>query len=373
MTELKLNIGSSQPSTINLLDLSPAAMISFFETLGEKKFRTTQVLQWIYQKRILDFDQMTNLSKSCRERLKTIAEIRLPKINREHVSVDGTHKWLIGVDEINQVETVYIPDTGRGTLCVSSQVGCSLNCTFCSTATQGFSRNLTVAEIVGQVWLAKERLAEKDMPLTNVVMMGMGEPLLNYENCRDAMELMMHDLAFGLSRRRVTLSTSGVVPGIDRLTQESDASLAVSLHAPNDELRCQLVPINKKYSIQELLEACDRFVHSSTKSKRHITYEYVMLDGINDSDDYARRLVKLMKNRAAKVNLIPFNPFPGSSYRTSSDARIASFKAVLTYAGVVTTVRRTRGDDIGAACGQLVGEFKDRTRRREKMSLSTSS
>ncbi len=348
----------------NLLGLDRQALIGFFAELGEKPFRASQVLKWIHQRRVTDFDQMTDLSKALRAKLHEVAEIRLPQAIFDQQSVDGTRKWLLSLDGGNAIETVYIPEPNRGTLCISSQVGCALECTFCSTAQQGFNRNLSVAEIIGQLWFAIQALADegRDRPVTNVVFMGMGEPLLNFNNVVAAANIMIDDDAYGLSKRRVTLSTSGVVPALYRLAEATDISLAVSLHAPNDALREQIVPLNKKYPIAELLPACKNYIQD--KPHRKITWEYVMLDGVNDSDEHARELAKLLEGIPSKINLIPFNPFPGAAYRRSSDARILSFARILQAAGYTTTTRRTRGDDIDGACGQLVGKVQDRTKRR---------
>lgn len=349
---------------INLLNLSRLEMESFFADLGEKPFRASQVFKWIYQYGIDDFSEMTNLSKSLRMKLEDIAEIRPPRIILDQASDDGTHKWVIELDSGNQIETVFIPENNRGTLCVSSQVGCALACTFCSTGRQGFNRNLSTAEVIGQLWVANKALGfdpQGDRIISNVVMMGMGEPLLNYDNVVRAMNLMMDDFAFGLSKRRVTLSTAGVVPAIDRLRESSDVSLALSLHAPNDELRDILVPLNKKYPIKEVLAACKRYV--GTDSRRRVTIEYVMLDGINDSVQHAHELVKLLEGVPAKINLIPFNPFPDTEYRRSSKIAIDRFRDVLRQYDLTTITRKTRGGDIDAACGQLVGKVDDKTKR----------
>jgi len=354
------------PDKINLLNLSRPEMESFFAQLGEKAFRASQVFKWMYQSGIDDFDQMTNLSKELRAKLKDIAEIRAPRIVFDQGSDDGTHKWVLEIDSGNHIETVFIPEQGRGTLCVSSQVGCALACTFCSTAQQGFNRNLSTAEIVGQLWAANQALGfepQGERIISNVVLMGMGEPLLNFDNVVRAMNIMMDDFGYGLSKRRVTLSTAGVVPAIERLREASDVSLALSLHAPNDHLRDQLVPLNKKYPIKEVLDACRRYVG---KDRRRITVEYVMLDGINDSLAHANELVRLLKDLPAKVNLIPFNPFPQSQYRRSSKAAIDRFRDVLMQHDLTTITRRTRGDDIDAACGQLVGKVEDKTKRKYK-------
>ncbi|MEN8168852.1 MAG: 23S rRNA (adenine(2503)-C(2))-methyltransferase RlmN [Pseudomonadota bacterium] len=360
---------------VNLLGLSREQMEAFFVDMGEKAFRATQVMKWIYLEGAEDFDTMTNLSKVLRERLKEVAELRLPEVVQDNPSSDGTRKWLLKVDEINHIEMVYIPEGERSTLCISSQVGCTLACSFCSTARQGFNRNLTTAEIIGQIALASRIVGIPDNKgqhaITNVVLMGMGEPLLNLENVGPALELMQDDLAFGISKRRVTVSTAGVVPGIDQLREQSDVSLAVSLHAPNDELRNQLVPINKKYPIKELMAACKRYV--AGKARRRVTFEYVMLAGINDSDEYARQLVKLLRDVPAKVNLIPFNPFPGAPYKCSSNNRINAFREVIMQAGIITVTRKTRGEDIAAACGQLAGKVKDRTRRSERFIIEDAA
>jgi 23S rRNA (adenine2503-C2)-methyltransferase len=358
---------TEQPK-VNLLGLSRKQMEAFFTVMGEKAFRATQVMKWIYQEGIDDFDAMTNLSKVLREKLKETAEIRLPEVVQDHPSSDGTRKWLLKVDEVNHIEMVYIPEAERSTLCVSSQVGCTLACSFCSTARQGFNRNLTTAEITGQIALAARIIGlpenKGERVITNVVLMGMGEPLLNLENVAPALELMQDDLAFGISKRRVTVSTAGVVPGIDELREQSDVSLAVSLHAPNDELRDQLVPINKKYPIKELMAACKRYVDG--KPHRRVTFEYVMLAGVNDADEHARQLVKILRGVPSKVNLIPFNPFPDAPYECSSNNRIHAFREIIMQAGIITVTRKTRGEDIAAACGQLAGKVKDRTRRSER-------
>jgi len=349
---------------VNLLDYSENELVSFFVELGEKSFRAQQLLQWIYQFGVSDFSAMSNISKVLKIKLAEIAEIIVPKIASEQKSDDGTIKWLLEVGGGNCIETVYIPEKNRGTLCISSQVGCALDCTFCSTAQQGFNRNLTVAEIMGQIWLANHAMScipREQRKITNVVLMGMGEPLLNYKNVVKAMDLMMNDNAYGLSKRRITLSTSGVVPALDRLKEQSDVSLAVSLHAPNDELRDQLVPINKKYPIAQLLDSCRRYIQD--ESRRKITFEYVMLDGINDQPKHARELVKLLHDIPSKVNLIPFNPFPQTKYKCSSKETIEKFSAILIKAGLVTMTRKTRGEDIDAACGQLAGKVLDRTKR----------
>ncbi|MGR9115495.1 MAG: 23S rRNA (adenine(2503)-C(2))-methyltransferase RlmN [Gammaproteobacteria bacterium] len=353
-----------KPQRINLLGFDRKGLEAFFVEIGEKPFRATQLLKWLYQEEVDDFDQMSNLSKTLRAHLKDHCSLETPEIVAEQMASDGTRKWALQTGCGNRIETVFIPEEGRGTLCVSSQVGCALACTFCSTAQQGFNRNLTSAEIVGQLYVAQKRLG-KAQRITNVVMMGMGEPLLNFDNVVTAMNLMMDDFAYGLSKRRVTISTSGVVPAMYRLTEVCDVSLAVSLHAVTDELRDVLVPINKKYPLKELLEACRDNVKSAPR--RRITFEYVMLDGVNDSVQDARIMVKLLKNVPAKINLIPFNPFPNTSYRCSSPEAIDRFRAMLHSAGMVTTVRKTRGEDIDAACGQLVGKVNDKSRRHLKL------
>ena len=355
---------------INLLDLDRAGMTAFFAGLGQKSFRATQVLQWLHQYGVADFDAMTNISKELRTQLHGIAEICVPVIVTDRLAADGTRKWLLRLQDGNCIETVFIPEEDRGTLCVSSQVGCALDCSFCSTAQQGFNRNLSTGEIIAQLWVANRALGKDpkgERIVTNVVMMGMGEPLLNLEQVVPAMELMMDDFAYGLSRRRVTLSTSGVVPALDRLREICPVSLAVSLHAPNDDLRTQLVPINKKYPIAMLLDACRRYVGND--SHRRVTFEYVMLAGINDSTAHAHELAALLRSVPCKINLIPFNPFPQTRYRRSERATIDAFREVLIQAGYTTITRRTRGDDIDAACGQLAGEVQDRTQRAQRRAI----
>lgn len=348
---------------INLMDFDLCAMRDYFVDIGDKPYRGTQVLQWIHQHATLDFDQMNNLSKTCRANLQQNADIELPSPIVDKTSVDGTRKWLFELKDGNAIETVYIPEGNRGTLCVSSQVGCALNCRFCSTGAMGFNRNLSTGEIISQVWMANRLIREQDVEskVTNVVMMGMGEPLLNYDNVVRAMNIMMDDNAYGLSKYRVTLSTSGVVPEMKRLAKDSTCALAVSLHAPNDELRTRLVPINKKYPIKILLDTCKEFF--ADEPKRKVTFEYTMIDGVNDSLECAHQLVKTLKNIPCKINLIPFNPFAKSSYRCSPWQQIMDFQKVLVDAGFNTLVRKTRGQDIDAACGQLMGDFTDRTRR----------
>jgi 23S rRNA (adenine2503-C2)-methyltransferase len=348
----------------NLLGLDAAGLERFFGEQGEKPFRARQVLRWVHQRLEPDFTRMTDLAKSLREKLVAGACVEAPQIVGDTAATDGTRKWLLKVDGANAVEAVFIPETSRGTLCVSSQAGCVLDCAFCSTGKQGFNRNLSTAEIVGQLWLANRLLKgdnHGERPVTNVVMMGMGEPLLNLDNVVPALRLMLDDNAYGLSRRRVTVSTAGVVPGIDRLRDECPVALAVSLHAPNDELRDRLVPVNRKYPLAELAKACNRYLDKAPRD--FITFEYVMLDGVNDSDAHARELVDLAGKVKSKFNLIPFNPFPRSEFRRSSPERIRGFADVLARAGLTATTRKTRGDDIAAACGQLAGDVADRTRR----------
>jgi 23S rRNA (adenine2503-C2)-methyltransferase len=356
-------------SKVNLLGLSRSKMEQFLVEIGEKPFRAQQILKWLHHSGVDNFDAMTNIGKSLRARLQEVAEIRAPEIVSQQDSSDGTRKWAIRVDGGGLVETVLIPDGQRGTLCVSSQVGCSLDCSFCSTGKQGFQRDLSAAEIIGQVWLAIksfDAFGAKDRAVTNVVMMGMGEPLLNFDNVVDAMSLMLDDFGYGLSKRRVTLSTSGVVPALDKLGDVSEVSLAISLHAPNDALRSELVPINRRYPIAELLAACRRYLDKQSDTHRVITVEYTLLAGVNDSVEQARELAQLLRELPCKINLIPFNPFPNSGYQRPSKAAITRFWETLTQAGYVVTVRTTRGDDIDAACGQLVGEVADRTRRSER-------
>jgi len=354
---------------INLLGLSPSKMEEFFASIGEKKFRAQQMLKWIHQYGEADFEKMTNMGKGLRAKLAEISEIALPEVVYEDFSSDGTRKWVMRMPGGSSIETVYIPEKERGTLCVSSQIGCSLDCSFCSTGKQGFNRDLTVAEIIGQVYVAAMSFHEpgerRERRITNVVMMGMGEPLLNFDNVVDAMNLMMDDNAYGLSKRRVTLSTSGVVPMMDKLGDVTDVSLAVSLHAPNDELRNQLVPINKKYPLKELIAATNRYL-SKLPDRRKATIEYTMMEGINDTMEHAEQLAQLMKQVPCKINLIPFNPFPNSGYKRPSNNRVYRFRDHLINEGHIVTIRSTRGDDIDAACGQLVGRVADRTRRSAK-------
>lgn len=355
---------------VNLLGMSPAKMEAFFAELGEKPFRARQLMKWIHQRGVIDFDLMTDMSKSLRMKLAQVAEIRPPEMLTQADSKDGTRKWVIRVGEDSMVETVYIPEGERGTLCVSSQVGCSLDCSFCSTGKQGFQRDLTASEIIGQVWLANNSFdsfgTTKARAVTNVVMMGMGEPLLNFDNVVDAMTLMMDDNAYGISKRRVTLSTSGVVPALDKLAHVSDASLAISLHAPTDELRNQLVPVNKKYPIAELLRSARDYIGGQVDTRRVVTVEYTLIAGINDQPEHAQQLSQLLADFPCKINLIPFNPFPGSDYQRPSRNAVQRFWELLNKNGFVVTVRKTRGEDIDGACGQLVGEFKDKTRRSER-------
>lgn len=350
----------------NLLDLDRAGLETFFSAHGEKPFRATQLMKWVYGHGVADFAAMTNISKALQTRLQQLAEIRLPEVAADSLSDDGSRKWLFRLADGNCIETVFIPEADRGTLCVSSQVGCALNCSFCSTAQQGFNRNLTSGEIIAQLWMAAHLLGQRgegERIISNVVMMGMGEPLLNYDNVVRAMRLMLDDFGYGLSKRRITLSTAGVVPMIRQLREDCDVSLAVSLHAPNDALRNELVPLNRKYPIRELLDTCREYVG---EGRRRVTFEYVMLAGVNDSDQHARELVECLSGVPAKINLIPFNPFPQTRYLRSSNNRIHRFFEILNQAGIVTITRKTRGDDIDAACGQLAGQFQDRTRRRER-------
>jgi len=343
---------------VNLLGLPRAELEAFVATrLGAKPFRARQLMKWIYRRGAADFASMTDLAQDFRSQLSEVARIAVPEIVAEQVSNDGTRKWMLRMDEVQGIETVYIPEPDRGTLCISSQVGCAMDCSFCSTAQQGFNRNLSVAEIVGQVWLAHRELAEAR--ITNIVFMGMGEPLANYRNVVPAMRTFLDDLGYDLSRRRVTLSTSGLVPQIYKLAEECNVALAVSLHAPNDELRNELVPINRKHPIAELLTACWHYI--DMQNGRSVTFEYVMLDGVNDKPEHARQLAKLLQGRPAKLNLIPFNMFPGTRYRRSPAAAILKFRDILNDKGVIATIRRTRGDDIDAACGQLAGRVTDRT------------
>ena len=351
---------------VNLMNLTRAQMREFFAELGEKPFRADQLVKWIYHFGEDNFDNMTNLNKKLREKLKSVAEIKAPKVAVEQRSADGTIKWAMQVGD-QQVETVYIPEADRATLCVSSQVGCALACTFCSTAQQGFNRNLTVSEIIGQVWRASKIIGNFGVtgvrPITNVVMMGMGEPLLNVANVVPAMEIMLDDFAYGLSKRRVTLSTSGVVPALDNLSKMIDVALAISLHAPNDELRDEIVPLNKKYNIKTLIDSVNRYLSVSNANHGKVTIEYVMLDHVNDHVEHAHQLAEVLKNTPCKINLIPWNPFPEAPYAKSSNTRIDRFQKTLMEYGLTVIVRKTRGDDIDAACGQLAGDVIDRTKR----------
>jgi 23S rRNA (adenine2503-C2)-methyltransferase len=361
---------------VNLFGLDRAGLERFFvETLDEKRFRAHQVMKWVYHQHVTDFEQMTDLGKALRAKLHERTEVVPPKVILEKPSVDGTHKWLLGMDGRNAIEAVFIPEKGRGTLCVSSQVGCAMNCSFCSTGTQGFNRNLSAAEIIGQVWVAARHLGNvphRERKLTNVVMMGMGEPLMNFDNVVTAMDVMRDDLGFGLASKRVTLSTAGVAPMIDRLSEVSDVSLAVSLHAANDELRSTLVPLNRKYPIEVLMAACERYVLARKRSS--VTFEYTLMQGINDQPEHARELVYLMRQftrrvqdaHGAKINLIPFNPFPGTRYQRSSETDIRAFQEILQQNDILAMVRRTRGDDIDAACGQLKGQVNDRGQRQAR-------
>ena len=350
---------------INMVGLDRSALEDFFVARGEKKFRAQQFLQWVYQRGVTNVNEMTDLSKTLRSMLLHETECRFPEIISEQVSEDGTIKWLLRADGDNAIETVYIPESSRGTLCISSQVGCALDCTFCATARQGFNRNLTASEIIGQVWIADQRLRElhdgKQL-LTNVVFMGMGEPLLNFKNVIPVINLLLEDHAYGMGKRKVTVSTSGVVPKIDKLSETIDVSLAISLHASTDEVRNELVPLNRKYPIAELLAACRRYLNSKAR-KESVTFEYVMLDGVNDSEQQAHQLAALLKDISAKVNLIPFNTFDGSGYQRSNQKTIDAFSKILMNYGIVVITRRPRGEDIAAACGQLAGQVVDKAHR----------
>ncbi len=366
---------SEQAEKHNLLGMTRPQLEAFFLELGEKKFRAQQVMKWIHFYGVDSFDAMTNLSKKLRDKLSEVAQIQAPQIETANYSKDGTRKWVVRVDSGNCVETVFIPDGNRGTLCVSSQVGCALDCSFCSTGKQGFMRDLSVAEIIGQVWLANKSFGVQEnrgaRNITNVVMMGMGEPLLNFDNVVAAMEIMKDDLGYGVAKKRVTLSTSGIVPRMYDLYDAIDVSLAVSLHAPNDHLRNELVPVNKRYPLHELMAACKHYVQRYTDGRR-VTMEYVLLEGVNDHFEHAYELIDLLKDVPSKINLIPFNPFPHAPYKKPNGLRIRAFQEVLQKAGFVTTVRTTRGDDIDAACGQLVGQVLDRTRRSEQWQAQIS-
>ncbi len=359
---------------VNLLDYDAERLAGFFSEIGEKPFRARQVMRWIHQFGEADFNAMSDLSKGLRDKLLETAVVASPQVLADSTAADGTRKWLLSVGAANGIETVFIPEASRGTLCVSSQVGCALECAFCSTGRQGFNRNLSVAEIIGQLWWANRALGatpRDERVISNVVMMGMGEPLANFDNVVAAMRIMLDDYGYGLSRRRVTLSTSGIVPAIDRLGAQLPVALAVSLHAPNDELRDRLVPINKKYPLKELMAACKRYIKVAPRD--FVTFEYVMLEGVNDSDDHARELVALTRDVACKFNLIPFNPFPDSGFARSSPGRIAAFRDILVEAGLVTTTRKTRGGDIDGACGQLAGQVQDKTRRKFRRGLEASA
>ena len=361
-------------TTVNLLDLDLDGLAAFCEGLGEKRFRATQLFRWIHQRGVADFGQMSDLAKSLRDKLAGRAQVMAPAVISQHESKDGTIKWLFDVGGGNAIESVFIPEDDRGTLCISSQAGCAVGCRFCSTGHQGFSRNLTTAEIVAQLWFAehflRRHLKTDERVISNVVMMGMGEPLQNYDRLLPALRVMLHDHAYGLSRRRVTVSTSGVVPMIERLARDCPVALAVSLHAPDDALREHLVPLNRKYPLDELLRTCTQYLASAPRD--FITFEYCMLDGVNDTPEHARALIALMRRYAAdglraKFNLIPFNPFPQSGLTRSPMARVREFGKILNDAGLVTTVRKTRGDDIDAACGQLAGDVQDRTRVQQRI------
>lgn len=355
---------------VNLLDFDAQRLADYFAEIGEKPFRAKQVMRWIHQFGQSEFDRMSDLSKDLRAKLNAGATVLAPTVLDDSTAADGTRKWLLGVGAANGIETVFIPETGRGTLCVSSQVGCALECAFCSTGRQGFNRNLTVAEIIGQLWWANHALGANpkgERIISNVVMMGMGEPLANFDNVVSAMSIMLDDHGYGLSRRRVTVSTSGMVPAMDRLAAQLPVALAVSLHAPDNELRDRLVPINKKYPLKELMAACKRYIKVAPRD--FVTFEYVMLNDVNDSVDHARQLVTLVKGVSCKFNLIPFNPFPDSGFERSPQHRIAAFRNVLMEAGLVATTRKTRGDDIDGACGQLAGRVQDRTQRKLRRAM----
>ena len=360
----------------NLLDLNCNELTEYIQKFGHKPYRAKQLLKWIYHFGERDFSKMTDLAKPFRTSLDEIAEIEIPEIELDHISLDGTRKWLLDMGTKNGIETVFIPEKSRGTLCISSQVGCALECTFCSTGRQGFNRNLTSAEIIGQLWLANHKLREQDnykalqkdeRIRTNVVMMGMGEPLANYKHVVHALEMMLDDNIYGLSRRKVTLSTSGLVPAIEKLSLDCPVSLAISLHAPNNKIRDEIVPINKKYPLDMLMKSCLNYVEKAPRD--FITFEYVMLENVNDSTDQAKELVNLIKNVPSKINLIPFNPFPKSGYKCSKKTTIKAFQEILMDAGIVTTIRKTRGDDIDAACGQLAGQVQDKTKRTQRLQL----
>lgn len=351
----------------NLLNYDLAGLTELFAQMGQKPFRAKQVMRWIHQACAADFDDMTDLAKALRAKLNAEAEIGIPGLMAAQESRDGTRKWLLDVGTGNGVETVFIPESDRGTLCISSQVGCALECTFCSTGRQGFNRNLTTAEIIGQLWWANKAMGvtpKNERVISNVVMMGMGEPLANYQNVVTALSIMLDDHGYGLSRRRVTVSTSGMVPQMDRLKEDMPVALAVSLHASNDAVRDRIIPLNRKYPLKELMAACQRYLVKAPRD--FVTFEYVMLDGVNDLPEHARELLALVRDVPCKFNLIPFNPFPNSGYERSSDENIRIFREILQEAGLVVTTRKTRGDDIDAACGQLAGQVRDKTRRKEK-------
>ena len=368
-TEEKLK-QSSEKEKANLLGLSLSELGDWVEAIGEKRFRATQIIKWIHQMGECRFDEMNNLSKDLRTKLEVLAEVKLPEVVSCQDSVDGTRKWLIRVDGGSCIEMVFIPERDRGTLCVSSQIGCALDCSFCATGKQGFNRDLTSAEIIGQLWIAADSFGQfgskANRRVSNVVMMGMGEPLMNFDNVVDAMSLMLEDNAYGLSKRRVTLSTSGVVPELDKLGDVSEVSLAISLHAPNDALRNELVPINKKYPLAKFIESARNYIEKMPDSKRKVTVEYTLMDQVNDRSVHARELGVLLKDLPCKINLIPFNPFPGSDYKRVTNTALNRFRDILSAEGYTVTVRTTRGDDIAAACGQLAGEVNDRTKRQER-------
>jgi len=365
---VSIPVSISPIEKINLLGLNRQDMETFFSDLGEKPFRASQMMKWIHQHNVNDFKQMSNISKALQQRLSETANIDALEVVVDQLSSDGTRKWVMRLTDGNCIEVVFIPDDDRGTLCISSQVGCALDCSFCSTARQGFSRNLSSAEILSQVWLASRLLDEEKKPgrkITNLVLMGMGEPLLNYENVVKAIDVFLDDFAYGLSKRRVTVSTAGVIPAMDRLSERHDVQLAISLHATRDELRDELVPVNKKYPLKELIAACHRFMEKRSPRSR-LTIEYVMLAGVNDSEQDAKELIKLMKGLSVLVNLIPFNPFENSGYKSSSNNAVRRFQDQLMKANITTVIRKTRGEDIDAACGQLVGKVEDKSRRENR-------
>jgi len=365
---VSIPVSISPIEKINLLGLNRQDMETFFSDLGEKPFRASQMMKWIHQHNVNDFTQMSNISKALQQRLSETANIDALEVVVDQLSSDGTRKWVMRLTDGNCIEVVFIPDDDRGTLCISSQVGCALDCSFCSTARQGFSRNLSSAEILSQVWLASRLLDEEKKPgrkITNLVLMGMGEPLLNYENVVKAIDVFLDDFAYGLSKRRVTVSTAGVIPAMDRLSERHDVQLAISLHATRDELRDELVPVNKKYPLKELIAACHRFMEKRSPRSR-LTIEYVMLAGVNDSEQDAKELIKLMKGLSVLVNLIPFNPFENSGYKSSSNNAVRRFQDQLMKANITTVIRKTRGEDIDAACGQLVGKVEDKSRRENR-------